>query len=364
MSVNKDEKRGTWYFMVSIDGKQTLRRSKDWTLKRHAVEAEREFLQKMTKLDASKENLTFEEVSIMYMDYIKLHRKMSTVTKTQSVIDKHINSFFGNKKIKSIKSYNVEAFQKELINKIYIRNGKEEYYSNVYLSKVQTQTKLIFDYAVRHQIIIFNPFNKVEIAKRVELQKKTQYTILTKEEYDQFISVVDDITSKTLYSILYWCGLRIGEALALNIKDLDIKNRTMHVFKNYDIRNLQLTTTKTGNDRYVDIPEPCLIDIRELLEYYESNYTINNEYALLGFEKRLTGTTINRHKKQYIEKSGLPHFTFHDLRHTHVSTLIQLGVRPIDISKRLGHSVEMVNNTYGHLFKSDKENIINKLENM
>lgn len=127
---------------------------------------------------------------------------------------------------------------------------------------------------------------------------------------------------------------------------------------------MQLTTTKTGNDRHVDIPKECLNDIQELLSHYENKYTIKPDYCLLGLENRLTGTTINRHKKKYIEDAGLPHFTFHDLRHTHVSTLIQLGVRPIDISKRLGHSVELVNNTYGHLFESDKENIINKLDNM
>ncbi|NLY62818.1 MAG: site-specific integrase [Erysipelothrix sp.] len=148
------------------------------------------------------------------------------------------------------------------------------------------------------------------------------------------------------------------------MEDIDIDSKTLYVYKNYDIRNLQLTTTKTGNDRHVDIPKDCLNDIQELLNHYENNYTIKPDYCLLGLENRLTGTTINRHKKKYIKDAGLPHFTFHDLRHTHVSTLIQLGVRPIDISKRLGHSVEMVNNTYGHLFESDKENIINKLDNM
>ena len=47
-------------------------------------------------------------------------------------------------------------------------------------------------------------------------------------------------------------------------------------------------------------------------------------------------------------------FKIHDLRHSHVSTLIELGFTAFEISKRLGHSVEMVNNTYGHYFLANR----------
>lgn len=60
----------------------------------------------------------------------------------------------------------------------------------------------------------------------------------------------------------------------------------------------------------------------------------------------------------------IPYFTFHELRHTHVSILIDLNMKPKDIAERLGHSVEMVNNTYSHLFPERKDLLLDKLNDI
>lgn len=362
MSVHK-HKNGTWYFSVRIDGKQYMRQSQEWTLKRHAVQAEQDFLANFYSDNLKDTNILFKEVSKQYIKYLSLHRKFSTVKKIKNEIIKHIDTFFGEMRIKNITSKDIENFQKQLLETTYTYMDEERYFSNTHLTNIQGRARLVFDYAVRHRLLTFNPFDQVEIAKRDEIQKTAEYNILTKDEFDRFMAVIDDQTDRTLYSILYWCGLRIGEALALNIEDYDPLKATIHVYKSYDLKNRSLSTTKTGNSRIVDVPSACKSELDKLLDIYQEK-TIKPHLALLGLEKRLVGTTIDRYKKYYIEQAGLDYFTNHDLRHTHVSTLIQLGARPIDISKRLGHSVEMVNNTYGHLFESDKQNILNKLNDL
>ncbi|WP_370456907.1 MULTISPECIES: tyrosine-type recombinase/integrase [Erysipelothrix] len=60
-------------------------------------------------------------------------------------------------------------------------------------------------------------------------------------------------------------------------------------------------------------------------------------------------------EKENLFDAEVLYFTWHDLRHTHVSTLIDIGWEAKDISERLGHSVHEVNETYGHLFPKRKK---------
>jgi len=57
----------------------------------------------------------------------------------------------------------------------------------------------------------------------------------------------------------------------------------------------------------------------------------------------------------------LKQIRIHDFRHSHVSLLINSEVNDFDIAKRLGHSRDLVNNTYGHWFKKNQEKLVNKL---
>lgn len=62
--------------------------------------------------------------------------------------------------------------------------------------------------------------------------------------------------------------------------------------------------------------------------------------------------------------SGVKQIKIHEFRHSHVSLLIELGFRPIDITNRLGHTVTMVNEVYGHLFDKSQKDIINALNKL
>lgn len=372
MSVHKDSKRGTWYFVVRVGDKQVKRRSVKWTLKKYALEAERQFLNELETKDYSNVNITYNEVVNAYLDYSTLNKKKSSITTMKYILNNHSMDFFDGMIMNKITSKDIEDYQLHLLNKTFIvgkgKNAKTKKYTNSTISKVQVQVRLVFEYATRHRMISYNPFSQVETAQRQELEKKKEITIITHDEFKRFMDMIpndsiEDRTDRVFFSILYWCGLRFGEILALNIEDIDLQNKTLTVNKNYDNKNKVITTTKTGNNRLIDIPNQCLNEITELFYLYEE-LDYENTFPLLGLRKRLSKSTMERKKATYIDLAQVPYFTFHELRHTHVSTLIQLGMRDIDIAKRLGHSVEMVNNTYGHLFPADKEGLIDKLNNL
>ena len=62
------------------------------------------------------------------------------------------------------------------------------------------------------------------------------------------------------------------------------------------------------------------------------------------------------------KKQGLPLIRLHDLRHSHISHLIHLGVNPVAIAHRAGHeNVSITLNTYGHLYPDAEQEIMSKL---
>lgn len=133
-------------------------------------------------------------------------------------------------------------------------------------------------------------------------------------------------------------GLRKGELVALRRDDLDIRNKTISVSKQY-IRNpdgsLKFTRPKTEDSVWlVSIP---LTSVNLLIQ--EHNKHPNNPYT---FPSPITGemyhpdSVVNLHKK-ILKDAGLPHIRFHDLRHTFATTALQNGVDVKTVSSMLGH---------------------------
>ena len=133
-------------------------------------------------------------------------------------------------------------------------------------------------------------------------------------------------------------GLRKGELVALLWSDLDIKNRTISVSKQY-IKNpngeLTLSRPKTETFvRKVSIPQMA-VDL--LIQEHEKHP--GNPYM---FPSPITGemyypdSVVNLHKK-ILKDAGLGHIRFHDLRHTFATLALQNGVDIKTVSSMLGH---------------------------
>ena len=65
--------------------------------------------------------------------------------------------------------------------------------------------------------------------------------------------------------------------------------------------------------------------------------------------------------KKGIQISGVKDIRLHDLRHSHVAHLIELGFSPVEIADRLGHESMSVTMTYSHLYPSKQRKMADKL---
>ena len=174
------------------------------------------------------------------------------------------------------------------------------------------------------------------------------------------VSVADHPTFKIMLQILFYSGARIGEILALTIKDCDFDNHTININKTLYRSNKQriVTPPKTENSiRAVSMPAAVMDNLRA---YIDKIYKPQADDQIFT----ITSVTFRRNLEKYAKIAGVPNIRAHDLRHSHVSLLIELGFSPHLIAERIGDTVQMVNNTYGHLYPNKQNEVAKKLEEL
>lgn len=368
MNINRT-KDGILYWTDYIDGKRVKRQNKNWKTKREAKEHYLDFMQRYENKETSLNEPSFQKTIDLYIDHISLSKKQSTVLRAEQMLKNTVAKYIPNVRISQINAHHIQEFQRQILQERYKSKGRLVPFSNRYLDILQGTLNDLLNYAVKFEMIDKNPFDVVPRVQRRDIVKTSQMTILTFSEYQAFLRVVDNPVYRALFDVLYWCGLRIGEAMALEIQDY--QDGVLHVYKNFDTKNRIITTTKNDTSREVSVPDLCRKSLDELIKAYQESEGSNFDSSrpLFAYDNIIPKGTLDRHKNNYIKAANkneqvVPYFTFHELRHTHVSTLIDLGLEAKDIADRLGHSVEMVNNTYSHLFPERKDDLLDKLNEL
>ena len=180
------------------------------------------------------------------------------------------------------------------------------------------------------------------------------------EEYKQFAEACkDNIEAFTIFEVLYYTGMRVGEALALTLNDIDFTACTISVTKTYyritgkDLINPPKTA---GSERTIAIPA-FLVD--ELKEYISHLYEPDPNERIFNRRSQYVRSIL----QECADKAGVKQIRIHDLRHSHASMLINLGANPLLVAERLGHESPTITlKTYSHLFPSTQTEIVNKIK--
>ncbi len=351
MAVGRNS-NGTIYFKVRYtdgDGKYRQKKveSNKWKTLKEAKEAERKFLESLYIAD---EKITYEQLFSLYIEDRKPKFKYRSLLSYQEVHKMHILPVFGKTKVSQISKEMIKRWQNKLL-----ASG----YSNNYLKKIQATFKGVLTWGVNYDKIAKSPFT-IEYVKTNEQKKEMLY--FTLDEFNRFIDVVDNPHYFLIFNVLYWCGIRKGELQALTVGDIDLKEKTLHVTKNFDIRSHKITTPKTNTSyRDVILPDHIYELLRTHINEMQKYPDFSSERFLFGYDVPIAATTLERHKNKYCKLAGVKQVRIHDFRHSHVSLLINMGLSDFDIAKRLGHSRDMVNNTYGHWFKQNQLLLVDKL---
>jgi len=196
---------------------------------------------------------------------------------------------------------------------------------------------------------------KLIYAKR----EQTLPTVLSVKEVWNIINAVNTIQNKTYLTAVYTCGLRLHEALFLQVTDIDAQRMRIHVHRG-----------KGAKDRYVPLPKSTLHILRIYWKRHRNPLWIFPRLGRSGLEgpkatrpmaKASVQGALRRVLKQLNIKKRI---SIHTLRHSYATHLLEAGVNIRRIQQYLGHSSLNSTMIYLHLTTQGHENaydIINSL---
>ena len=351
MSVYKEEKTGTWrvlYRYTDWTGEKKQTQKRGFKTKREAQAWEREQLNKVE----SSLDMTFESFAGRYREDKEGRIKENTWEMKNHIIETKLLPYFGKLKMDSITPQQIITWQNELLN---YKDDKGKAYSPVYLKTVHNQLSAIFNHAVRYYNLRENPCVK---AGSMGKKKNREMLFWTKEEYLKFADVMmDKPQSFYAFEMLYWCGIREGELLALTPADFDFEKGTVTINKSYQRLKGRdvITTPKTEkSNRTITMPQ-FLTD--EIQDYLKMQYDIGEEDRMFTITKSYLHREMDRGSKE----AGVKRIRIHDLRHSAISLLIDMGFSATAIADRVGHESIEITYNYAHLFPSKQKEMAEKL---
>ena len=157
-----------------------------------------------------------------------------------------------------------------------------------------------------------------------------------------------------LIKFLAMTGVRINEALALRVEDIDLDSSSVHISKTWTSTTTGkkvLGATKTREVRNIPLGKDLLTELKGLVESKNQDDWLFTGAAGDALDY---GYFRRAHFEPATKKLGLMGVTIHTLRHTCASLLISLQTPITTVSQILGHaSVKMTLDTYGHYYKDD-----------
>lgn len=344
---NKKNKKWSVRFRIIENGIEKNKRLSGFEKKKEAEQAYIQFLKEYDRKLALKkepEKLLFREVYEQYYENAKQRLKESTLFDTESMAKNYILPRFGDQIINDIKPIEILDWQ-NTINKSY-----------KYKCKIKGVLYSVFRFAERYYDIP-SPMVKVEAIKNNEPKKEMLFW--TEEEFEKFINVVDNKVYKTLFTMLYITGCRIGEAVAIHKDDINVSDETLSISKSITKKGNYIwkeTTTKNKSSvRTIYIPRTLIDNLLEVCSMSDG------DYVFFG-ERPLPFQTIRNQLNRNCKISGVKKIRVHDFRHSCASLLISHGVSVVAVAKRLGHaSIEQTLNTYSHMLPRDEDMIKNTL---
>ena len=352
MPVYKNEDNGTWYVLTRYldwKGERKQKCKRGFETKREAQEWERVFQQQ----SAADMDMNFAAFVELYINDMKPRVKENTWLTKKHIIETKILPYFEKKNVNEITTKDVIAWQNELLA---FRDEKRRPYSQTYLKTVHNQLSAIFNHAVRHYDLRSNPAAK---AGNMGTEERKEMKFWTKEEYKKFADeMMDKPVSYYAFEMLYWCGIREGELLALTAGDFDFEKGTVTISKSYQRLHGEdiITTPKTKkSNRTIKMPQFLC---EEMQDYIGMLYGYKKKDRIFPISKNYLHREMDRGSRA----AGVKRIRIHDLRHSHISLLIDMGFSAVAIADRVGHESIEITYRYAHLFPSKQTEMAKKLE--
>lgn len=271
-----------------------------------------------------------EFVTNWYRVYKEPYLSASSKANYRSTLNHYLFPVFGDKQMRAITALQLQSYLNSLVG-----TGKTT------LCYIMIVLSNCFTLATAQGVIDRNAAEGLKSPKATRTSRRA----LSAQESSAVLKVIDTHPNGLLLAILYYTGLRRGEALGLRWSDIDFINRALHVERDIDFVTGKVGVVKTDTSvRNVPIPD-------ELMALFQKNRKIGNGYIICApktgeywsqatFVRRwrqLQAALLNVERS--IENNGEGSIlTPHYFRHNYASILYRSGVDVLTAQHYLGHS--------------------------
>jgi integrase len=350
---------GRWCAQVSLGGRRitkyakTQKECRDWV--------------KQT-LDKIEHGLTFEGTQISLERFMEswlagkeLSRRPNTVRNYRSYCSEYIFPVLGKMRIQAILPAH--------IRQLYLRMQMDGRGART-IQLIHVTLHCALKQAVREGLIGHNPMEAVERPK-VETQ---QFQVFTEEQVRTFLAAARGHPFETLFYLALTTSLRKGELLGLMWSDVDWQKASLKVerqLQNIPGNGYALVPTKTKSGRrQIKVGKGALAMLeahrqrQETLKAAAGDRWIETGMIFTtNIGTYLDQTRVSREFKQILRENGLPDLRFHDLRHTSISLLLDMGTPVNTVQRRAGHSkASVTTDIYGHVMAHSQDAAAENIE--
>lgn len=340
MPVYKDDGNGTFYVQCYYRDARGSKRHK--TKRGFSSEVEAAVWEGQFKsLNGGAMDMTFSEFVEVYASEVKPRIREHTWITKEYIINDKLVPFFGDMRMCDVRPIDVIRWQNELTEH---RDADGKPWAPTYLRTVNNQLNAIFNHAERYYGLADNPVRRVD---KIGSKKGGEMQFWTKDEYLRFSeAVMDKPLSFHAFELLYWTGIRCGELLALTPSDFMLDSSRLRINKSYQSLHGVDTVTDPKTPKSVrTIVMPAFLR-DEMADFIEMRDDVAPDERLFAVTKHFLAHEMERGCKA----SGVKRIRIHDIRHSHVSLLIEMGFSALAIAERMGHEAVDITYRYAHLF--------------
>lgn len=280
----------------------------------------------------------------------------------ESYLKNHIIPLLGESYLERLTPVDIESFISELYNKKLSTNSVKRIFAVLNTS---------LNYAFKMGLIKKN----VAVSVVKPKAKRKELTVWSTEQINKFFAVSKD---ESRYSIAFFLaimtGMRQGEILGLHWSDIDFENKVIYVQHTLSHKKRKISSTlKTQKSvRSISITDETIARLQEQqgkiqIEKQWGGKSYKDHDLVICTSEGMPVDPRSMYKvwERLVKKHEMPYITFHDLRHTHASMLLQKKVHPKVVSERLGHSsISITMDTYSHLMPNIQAEAIEGLDDI
>ena len=317
--------------------------------------------------------LVNEWLDIWLRDYKKKSVSPATYASYHVNADTHIRPQIGMVELQKIRTHHIQR----VLNYMGQEKADKKALSPWTVIKIKNIMSGAFEQAVRNQLILVNPVKGAVSPKMEQKEIRT----LTQNEQKQFLEVCKGHRLEALYTLALATGMRRGEVLALTWDNIDFKKKTILVKSSVSRINDPDTNT---TDFVFSSPKtqagrrsiPLMDSLIPILKAHKERQDIEKSQAGSAWNERnlvfcsTVGKVIEPRRiavemERLTKMAGLDHFTFHSLRHSFATRMLEANVSAKVVQDILGHTdVTLTLNTYSHVIGTTAHEQIAKINNL